>query len=139
MKYLDTNIILYAIQNHPEYGSPCKKILTAIESGREKVGASTLVLLEVYGTLRKLNGILRRKKKKELDIQGNISAILSLPIVWFDMSVFVIERAITYSYQMQTADYIHLATADIQGMREIFSADHEFDDISWLSRIDPLQ
>jgi hypothetical protein len=32
LKYLDTNIIAYAIENHPKYGERCKKILEDIES-----------------------------------------------------------------------------------------------------------
>lgn len=138
MIYLDTNIIIYAIQNHPLYGKACATLLRDIERGRLKTGASSLVLLEVYGVLRKFNGTLRRKKEKEFDIQANFDALLSLPITWFDMSVYVIERSITYTESVQTGDYVHIATADIHGMREIFSADKEFDRISWIKRIDPL-
>ena len=34
MKYLDTNIIVYAIENHPKFGKECKKILKEIQNSR---------------------------------------------------------------------------------------------------------
>ena len=43
MIYIDTNIFIYAIENHPKYGSACKKILLDIESEKVKAGASILV------------------------------------------------------------------------------------------------
>lgn len=33
MKYLDTNILLYVIEQHPRYGKSCTRILSDIERG----------------------------------------------------------------------------------------------------------
>ena len=81
MMYLDTNIIIYAIENHPKYGNVCKKILLDIESGKLKVCSSILVLVEIINVLTKINKVLKKERKK-LNIKENIDAILSLPIVW---------------------------------------------------------
>ena len=140
MTYLDTNILLYAITQDSKYGAACKRILFDIEEGALQVGASTLVLLEVLGALRKINGTRLRKRQPLLDIRANLEAILSLPVVWFEMSVFVIERAANHTMKKgQTADYIHYATAEMQGMKQILSADEDFDQAPGIERLDPLQ
>jgi predicted nucleic acid-binding protein len=36
LKYLDTNVIVYAIENHPKYGERCRKILEDIEGEKLK-------------------------------------------------------------------------------------------------------
>lgn len=36
MIYLDTNVIIYAIENHPVYGKKCKDVLKDIEEGKLK-------------------------------------------------------------------------------------------------------
>lgn len=137
MKYLDTNILVYAIEQHPEYGRSCTHILRMIQNKKLTVGASTLVLLETVGVLRKLNGILKRKKHRPLDIHENISAILSLPIVWFDLNPVIIKRATRYDDSIQTNDLIHVVTAELNEMKEIISADTDFDRVDFLKRIDP--
>lgn len=139
MTYLDTNVLLYAIFKDEKYGRVCARILEAIESKRLKVGSSSLVLVEVMGALRKWNGTQRRGRKPTIDVTKNIEAILSLPIVWFDLTVYVVERANGYDYPIQTADCIHLATADLQGMSGILTADQGFDSAAAVAkRIDPL-
>ena len=81
---MKSNVISHAIENHPKYGKACKRILLDIESGKLKVCASMLVLVEVINVLTKINKILRGESKNELDIRSNIDAILSLSIVWFE-------------------------------------------------------
>lgn len=61
MIYLDTNVVVYAIENHPKYGTACKKILEDIESHKLEASASVLVLVELINVLTKLNRILKRK------------------------------------------------------------------------------
>lgn len=138
MTYLDTNIILYVITQDPKYGPACARVLADVETGKLQVGASTLVLLEVVGALRKLNATLHRKKRTPIDLKANLAAIISLPIVWFDLTAYTIERILEYPFNMQTADFVHLATAEQQGIREILSADKDFDAPGFIKRLDPL-
>ncbi len=53
MIYLDTNILIYAIEQHPKYGGPCKRVLEDVESGKLKACASLLMLVEVINVLKK--------------------------------------------------------------------------------------
>ena len=138
MKYLDTNIIIYAIENHDKYGTKCKEILKDIESGKLEVYCSMLVLVETINVLTKINRLLETENKKKLDIRKNIDAILSLPITWIDLNFFVIKKATEYQFKISGVDYIHLASMEINSITEIISADQELKKVDFIKRIDPL-
>jgi len=138
VKYLDTNVIIYAIENHPKYGKKCKSILKAAESGELEVCASILVLVEVINVLCKLNKVLEERGKEKLNIRKNISAILSLPITWIELDFAIIQRASEYEFKISGIDYVHIASMELNLVNEIISADEEFDRIELVKRIDPL-
>lgn len=138
MKYLDTDIIGYAIENHPRYGKAAAKILQDIDSGKLKAAASMLVPAELIGVLVRLNRILERKSKPPVDIQKCIDAVFSLPILWLELSLGVMERASTYTFPINGGDYIHVATMETASVHEIISADSDFDKVTFIKRIDPL-
>jgi predicted nucleic acid-binding protein len=138
MKYLDTNVIIYAIENHLKYGKKCKKILEEIESGKLKVGCSVVVLVEIINVLKKLNKELEKKKENTLDIKKNIDAILSLPITWFDLGIILIRRASEYNFNINGVDYIHISTMELNNITEIITADEDFEKVHLVRRLDPL-
>jgi len=138
MIYLDTNVFIYAIENHPKYGESCKRILMDLENGKIKAYSSVLVLVEAINVLTKINKLLKREGKKPLDIKENINAILSYPIVWIDLGIFVIKRASEYDYNMLGIDYIHVASMEINSIKKIISTDEEFDEVDIIERIGPL-
>jgi len=137
MIYVDTNIFVYAIENHPKYGEVCKKILLDIESEKIKASASVLVLVELINVLTKINRMLKIKDKKPLDIKNNIDAVLSFPITWFDLDFLIIKKAAEYTYNVTGVDYIHIATMEANSIGEIISADDELDKVKFIKRIDP--
>lgn len=139
MKYLDTNVIGYAIEGHPKYGRACGKILADIQAGRLKAACSILVLVELISVLRKVNRELERRRLPPLDIRANIDAVLSLPITWLELGVFLLKRAAEYQYNIHGADYVHLASLELHDIREIISADSDFDKAGFVKRIDPLE
>jgi len=139
MKYLDTNIIVYAIENHPKFGKECKKILKEIQNSRLEVGCSMLVLIELINVLKKINKKLREDGGGNLDIKKNIDAILSLPIIWFDIGIIVIKRASEYDFSVTGIDYIHISTMELNSVNEIITADKDFDKVSIVRRLDPLK
>jgi predicted nucleic acid-binding protein len=138
MIYIDTNIFIYAIENHPKYGKACKKILEDIESEKLKAASSVLVLVEIINVITKLNKILKKEGKKMLDLKQNVEAILSLPITWIDLNFLIVERASEYTYDINGVDYIHAATMDINSINEIISADEDLDKVKTIKRIGPL-
>ena len=139
MIYLDTNIIIYAIENHPKYGNSCKKILEDIQNKKLKASSSILVLIEIINVLTKINKIIKTKKENELNIKENINAILSIPIIWIDLSLFIIKLASEYNHNISGVDYIHIASMEVNSIKEIISADMELDKVHTISRIDPLE
>ncbi len=139
MIYLDTNVFIYAIEQHQKYGKFCEKILLDIESEKLKVSASIIVLVEILNVLKKINKILNKERKKQLDIRKNIDAILSLPIIWLDLNFLTIKRATEYDYDISGVDYIHTSTMELNSITKIISADKDFDQVDFIQRIDPLE
>ena len=138
MKYIDTNVIIYAIESHTKYGEKCKNVLKAIESAELEVSASTLILVEVINVLCKLNRILEEAGKEELNIRKNIDAILSMPIKWIELDFAIIRRASEYKFKVSGIDYVHIASMEFNLVDEVISADEELDKIDFIKRIDPL-
>ena len=137
MIYVDTNIFIYAIENHPKYGKACKKVLLDIESEKVRASASVLVLVEIINVLTKINRILKTQDRKTLDIRKNIDAILSLPITWLDLGFIIIKKASEYDYNITGVDYVHIASMELNSITEIVSADDELDKVKFIKRIDP--
>ncbi len=138
MKYLDTNVIVYAIENHPKHGDACIKILEDINNEKIKVCSSMIVLVEIINVLKKINKILEKEGKTALNIKNNIDAILSLPIMWFDLNFLIIKKSAEYDYNISGADYVHIATMDLHSIAIIISADMELDKVDIIKRLDPL-
>lgn len=139
MAYIDTNIFIYAIENHFKFGKACKKILLDIENEKLKAHSSVLVLVEIVNVLMKINRILKKEGEKTVDIPGSIDAILSLPIVWFDLDFFTIKKAAEYEDKISGVDCVHLSMMEINGITRIISADEELDRIKTVHRINPLE
>lgn len=137
MIYVDTNVVVYAIENHPRFGPSCKRILEDIENGSLEAGCSVLVLAELINVLKRINDIEPRGGRR-LSIEKNVQALLSLPIVWLDMDLAVIERASTYAFPVNGVDYVHIASMEINSMTEVISADRDLDKVRMVSRIDPM-
>ena len=133
--YIDTNIFVYAIENHPKYGTSCKKVLIDIMNKKIDAACSILVLAELLNVLVKI----RKLVKEKLNVKGSIQALLSLPITWFDMDFYVIENAAGYNYNISGIDYIHIATMEINAIRGIISADAELDKVESIQRLNPLE
>ena len=138
MIYLDTNVIVYAIENHPRYGSSCKKILEDVEAGKLEASSSILVLVELVNVLKKLNDLLSVQGRRGLSIKDNVEAVMSLPIVWIDLDFLVVERASAYSFDVNGIDYVHLASMELNSISEILSADKDLDKVVTVKRVDPL-
>ena len=45
MIYVDTNVFVHAVENHPKFGKSCKRILEDVEDGKLEASCSILVLV----------------------------------------------------------------------------------------------
>jgi len=114
-----------------KYGKACAKILKDIANGKIKACISPLVAIEVANALRKY-GIK--------DIKNTIDAILSLDIDVHPLDEIIIRMAVEIfdEFAISPYDCIHVATMNAKGIKEIITADKEFDRIKNVKRIDPL-
>ena len=68
MRFVDTNIFIYALTAHPNFGQTARGILSRIENGEEAI-TSTLVLCEISWVLEAMG--------KQGDIKSTLEKILS--------------------------------------------------------------
>ena len=71
-------------------------------------------------------------------IADNISAVLSMPIIWIDIDISIIENASKYEYALNGVDYVHIATMNGNAIDEVLSADSDLDKVKAVNSIDPL-
>jgi predicted nucleic acid-binding protein len=126
-RFVDTNIFLYVIQGHPEFGELSKRILERIDEEEEAV-TSQINLAEVCWWLEK------HKRKKEIEEKIKlISSILYLEIVSLSMDDFLLASEFVKEYQIDFNDCISLAVMKRMNMDTIYSNDKDFDK-TWVKR-----
>lgn len=117
MKFVDTNIFVYAITAHPKFGEIAKSILEKIEKG-EKALTSLLVLLEVSWILEAMGkqGYIRSTLDK-------ISSYDSLAIEEVSLRDLQIGAILMGQHEIDLNDGINLAIMEREGIREVYSND----------------
>ena len=107
---LDTNLFIYAFEQHPEYGEPVKTILEQIEQGVVTGTASTITLTEILvKPIREENDLLERKYKLLFTHFPNLE-ILSV-----DTAVAERAASLRGKYGIKTPDALVLASAIVSG------------------------
>ena len=128
MRFIDTNVFIYAVTAHPQFGKTAKKILERIQNGEEAI-TSTLVLCEVAWVLEAMGR------------QGNIKPALekilsykSLEIVDFDEDDLFIAANNMSEENVNFNDGLNLALISRMGITEVYSNDKKH-----LGKIDSLK
>jgi predicted nucleic acid-binding protein len=138
MIYLDTNIFLYAIQQHEKYGNACATILQDVQDKKIKAISSTITLAEMIGALQKINDELKKRGNRPIRIEESFDAILNYPVTWLDISPILIRKSLDHTNILFGVDCIHRESMELHGIEKIISADRDFDTIPGIRRIDPL-
>lgn len=102
------------------------RALSDVQQKKIEASCSVLMLVELINVLVKLNRALSSKREKKLVIADNIAEVLSLPIIWIDMDIRIIETASTYDYPVNGVDY-DIASMNANSIIEVLSADRELD------------
>ena len=130
MKFVDTNVFLYVITAHPEFGSTAKRILGMIDV-REEAVTSSLVIAEVCAWLE------YRKRKSE--IRTFLSAVASYPSLQKAETTYADElraHELERSYpRLEFFDRVYLAQMERLKLTEIYSNDRAFDRVRGIKRI----
>ncbi len=129
--YVDSNVFFYAKIVDRVFGRACAKVLERIATGRMEAATSALVTLEVANALRKY-GLSR-------EVTAEVRAIFSLGIDVYPVDPADARDAaeIFDDAKISPYDCAHAAIMRKNGLKEIVSADTEFDKLGWLKRLDP--
>ncbi|MDG6898702.1 MAG: type II toxin-antitoxin system VapC family toxin [Nitrososphaerota archaeon] len=129
--YLDSNVFFYAKIMDRTFGMDCARVLRSVSSGETKASISTLVPLEVANAMSKFG--LGPEAPEE------IRAIFSLGLEVYPVeSTDVREVAETVGGGAASVhDCTHAVVMRRYGIREVVSADKDFDKFPWVNRIDP--
>jgi predicted nucleic acid-binding protein len=130
LRFVETNIFLYVITAHPEFGAVARRILERIGSG-EEAATSSLVVAEVCAWLE--------YHKKKNDVSTFLSAVDSYPSLQkLDTTYADEQRAkeLERSHpRLQFFDRVYLAQMERLKLTEIYSNDRAFDRVKGIKRI----
>jgi predicted nucleic acid-binding protein len=119
MRFVDTNIFIYAITAHPIFGQTAKSILERIENSETAV-TSTIVLCEIAWVLEAMG--------KQGDIEPTLEKILSyksLKTVEISTDDLLIGANNMASCKVDFNDGVNIALMTRLGISEIYSNDQK--------------
>lgn len=116
-RFVDTNVFIYSITDHPRFGEKAKRILKRIEEGEEAV-TTTLVLCEVSWVLEAMG--------RQGDIKSTLEKILSyknLEVVGFETDDLLVGANNMRLYGIDFNDGLNVAVMTKIGVLEAYSND----------------
>ena len=128
MRFVDTNVFIYAVTAHPRFGETARRILERIEGG-EVAMTSTLVLCEVAWVLEAMG--------RQGDIKSTLEKILSyksLEVVEFSGDDLLIGANNMVVHNVDFNDGVNVAIMMRMGVSEAYSNDYKH-----LGRLDFLK
>jgi len=145
--FLDTNILLYAVTDHPRFGQWCNALLDRIHRGDVTGYVSAVVLNEfihklIIGEVAQKTGIkpgqviqyLKRKPEalEELEayaIVDEVDTSYDLIILEVTADIFRIARRLMQAYRLMSNDALHLAVMQKSNLQNLVTNDSDFDGI----------
>lgn len=130
--YVDTNVFVYAIGTHESYRAACRPLVEAMGDGRLRGEIGALVLEEV-GTY------LRRRSVPQ--VPARVAHLARFVDVVHPVERADVEHALVLASEHTTlsmSDALHAAIAHRRGIGVLLSADPDFDAITGIRRVDPL-
>lgn len=126
--YVDINIFVYWLGNHPTFGETAYKWIKKIEnSPRGKYVTSSLTLYETLVIIAGLTGKSLKDETFTEEVINSITHIKGLMIEPLKLEDFTKAVDLMREYNLDCEDSIHLAVALRTGVQEILSNDNDFD------------
>ena len=126
--YIDINLFIYWLGNHPTFGKPAYTWIKKIEGApRGKYVTSSLTL---YQTLVIMAGLTGRNLKDKTLVEEVVNSITSLPgLLITPLTTEDTSKAVELmkGYDLDYVDALHLTTALRNNVKEIISNDQDFD------------
>ena len=131
LHFIDSNVFFYAKIMDARYGPSCAEIVRKVHGGKVAAATSVLVALEVANALRKF-GLTR-------EVKDTVDSIFSLEIMILDMNSSDIRDAIDifHRHHISPYDCAHVAVMKRAEIKNIISADRDFDHVPEVKRRDP--
>jgi predicted nucleic acid-binding protein len=129
--YVDSNIFFYARIMDKVYGKSCADAIRRIQSRKIEASASTLVPIEVANAMRKYG--LAKEAANEIHAIFALGMEI-LPVEGTDVQESV---GIYRDAGISPYDCLHAAIMRRYGIKEVLSADKDFEKLPWLKRLDP--
>src|SRR3990170_1774662 len=127
-RYIDINIFVYWLGNHPKFGETAYNLIKKIEnSPRGEYITSSLTLYETLVIIAGLAGKSLKDKAFVEEVVTSITHIKGLRIEPLKPEDFTKAADLMNEYKLDYEDSIHLAVATRTGVREIVSNDKDFD------------
>ena len=126
--YVDINVFVYWLGNHPSFGEPALKWIRMIEnSARGKYVTSSLT---IYETLVIIAGLTGRSLKDRIMVEKVVDSITSLKglvIEPLKLEDLIQAYELMKEYDLDYEDSLHLTTALRTKVNEVISNDKDFD------------
>jgi predicted nucleic acid-binding protein len=126
--YLDVNVFVYWLGNHPKYGQTAREWIKKIETSQR--GEYVTSALTLYETLVIMGGLTGKNLKDKNFVQqviNPITRIKGLTIESLKSEDFKKGADLMNEYKLDYEDSLHLAVAIRTGAQEIISNDKDFD------------
>ncbi len=133
MRFIDTNIIIrFLTDDVPEKADACEEVFKREARKDERVFITDLVVAEIVWVLESVYGL----SKKE--IQDKVEKILNTPNLFCLHKDIILGALILYAEK--DIDFIDAYNALIlkeKGIKELYSYDRHYEQIEWLTRLEP--
>ncbi len=148
--YVDTNIFLYAISDHPQFGGDCNAFFDRAKMGEIHGEISVIVLNElihklIIGEIAEREGlrpmqVLRRVKANRLLLQGltayeavkDVEENYNLKILGVRRGDFIRARALMQEHGLISNDALHVAVMRREKIHCLATKDTDFDGVTGL-------
>ncbi len=146
--FLDTNVLLYAVSEHPAYGKWANTLLDQIRGNEVEGVISVIVLNEllhqvVIGEVAQREGIRPfqavRYIKDHPDVLTSLAAYevieevernYGLQVMRVELETFAVARALMREHRLLSNDALHLAVMQMAAITDLVTNDRDFDRVS---------
>jgi len=126
--YIDTNIFIYWLGNHPTFGKKAHQWIKKVEEApRGKYATSSLTIYQTLVIMAGLTGKNLKDQKLAEEIIHSITGLPGLTVIPLTQKDITQATSLMKEYELDYEDAIHLAAALKSRAKEIISNDQDFD------------
>lgn len=129
LKYLDSNVFIYALLSKDKKGEISRKILSELAHNRISATTSFLTWDEVVHVIKKYRGEIA------INEGGKFLRFPNLVFINVDRNIIFEAQKIIFNFNLEPRDAIHVASALMNKCGEFVSDDADFDCIKGIKRV----